>query len=155
MKITKTEVTKIELTELDRLDPVQVIAEDLGSGRGKITVSCYGKSWTNFWGGMGAQTIIEFVTTCNTDYLAEKFSTLHKWETDWDRINEELDLGFVGSAEEATAYLYDAELGAQYGEGGDWRLNLPSRITTDYAYLCRVIEAMKSGLIELLQEEAA
>lgn len=157
MIITKTQVTKIELTGLDRLDPVQVIAEDLGLGRGKITVSCFGNSWTNFWGGMGAQKIIEFVATCHVDYLAEKLSTLSKYETNWDQVNDEVsqkdEYGLLfGYIDETTAYQYADELGAQYGEGGDWRHNLPSRVTSEYAYLCRVIEAVIGAFKDIGEE---
>ena len=43
MKINITTVTKIHLTDLDRLDPVGVILEDLEPRKGKLTIDCYGK----------------------------------------------------------------------------------------------------------------
>jgi len=42
MKIESTQVTKLVLTELVRLDPICVIVEDLGKSQGKITITCYG-----------------------------------------------------------------------------------------------------------------
>ena len=54
MKTESMQVIKIILTDLDRLDPVTVIAEDIEQGIGEITITCYGKAWTAYWGGMGA-----------------------------------------------------------------------------------------------------
>lgn len=151
MKVTKTEVIKIELTELGEysLDPVSIIVEDLRAGCGRITISCFGKSWTNTWGGMGTQTIIPFFIDSNVYYLAEKLMPLYnKWETDWDKVSAEIGIDhmFLVTIDETTAYQYDEELGAQYGDGGEWRGNLPQRVTSDYQYLCRIIEAVQEGL---------
>ena len=52
---------------MDKLDPIDIIAEDIRKGAGKITISCFGKSWTNFWGGMGEEGIVAFVCTAHVD----------------------------------------------------------------------------------------
>lgn len=41
MKISVSQVTKLTLTELDRLYPVTVILEDMGPRQGKIIIECY------------------------------------------------------------------------------------------------------------------
>lgn len=35
-------------------------------------MECYGKAWSAFWGGMGNQTVRQFVAECGPDYLANK-----------------------------------------------------------------------------------
>ncbi|WP_375738026.1 hypothetical protein [Pseudomonas boanensis] len=82
MKVESTMVTKLTITGADRLDPVSVFLEDFG-GRtialehnpnyvtrsGKITIECFGESWSAYWGGMGPRTVAQFFTDCNVDYL--------------------------------------------------------------------------------------
>lgn len=54
MKVTETKVQSIVITEVERLDPIRVMAENYEPGRGRITITCYGKAWTSFWPAMGA-----------------------------------------------------------------------------------------------------
>jgi len=72
MKIETKTITKITLMDLDGLDPVTVILDDVGAGRGSIIITCYGKAWTAYWGGMGKDTIAEFVCSCDEHYIANK-----------------------------------------------------------------------------------
>lgn len=69
MKLETSTVTKLVLSELERLDPVTIILEDLGPRAGRLTVTCWGQSWTSYWGGMGDRTVAEFVQSCNVDYV--------------------------------------------------------------------------------------
>ena len=87
MKIEKSQVTKLELTDLMgdpyRLDPVSIYLEDFGpnpdaaperiSRRGKIVVSCWGESWTAYWGAMGDRTVAEFFCSCDEHYIIGYF----------------------------------------------------------------------------------
>lgn len=82
MKLEVSNTVKLVLGDLERLDPVTVFLEDLGqrsvpiegnpdywTGQGKLTISCWGKSWTCFWGGMGQRSLAKFVVDCHTDYV--------------------------------------------------------------------------------------
>ena len=70
MKIEKSTVEKIKITGAKNLDPVSVFLEDLEPGRGKITIECYGKSWSAYWGAMGKErTISQFFCDANTEYI--------------------------------------------------------------------------------------
>lgn len=82
MKLEVSNTVKLVLSGLERLDPVTVFLEDLGqrpcpiegdpdywTGQGKLTVSCWGKSWSTYWGGMGKRTLAQFVVDANTDYV--------------------------------------------------------------------------------------
>lgn len=46
MKITETKVLSLEISELRDFDPIRVMTENYGLGRGRITVTCEGKAWT-------------------------------------------------------------------------------------------------------------
>ncbi|WP_448176603.1 hypothetical protein [Pseudomonas putida] len=78
MKVETSTITKIRISDISRLDPVTVFIEDHGvrakSGdhetcAGNLTVSCYGQSWTCYWGSMGPNTVAEFVTSCDPSYV--------------------------------------------------------------------------------------
>jgi hypothetical protein len=86
MKVARSQATKIVVTDVPRLDPVTVFAEDLGPRQGKITIECYGKSWSAYWGGMGDRTIIEFFRSCSVDYIANKMTDERADITDADAI---------------------------------------------------------------------
>lgn len=83
MKVEASTVTKLLISELERVDPVTVFLEDLGhstykrdddsqhiSRQGKITIECYGESWSAYWGGMGDRLVAQFFTDCGVDYLS-------------------------------------------------------------------------------------
>lgn len=82
MKVEASTVTKLVITEVERLDPVTVFLEDFGrrdcpteknpdyqTAQGKITISCYGQSWTAYWSGMGPNTVAQFVAKAGWDYV--------------------------------------------------------------------------------------
>jgi len=82
LKVERSTVTKLVITGAPRLDPITVFLEDLGrrdcptesdpnyqTAQGKITISCWDKSWNAYWGGMGPRTVAEFVVKCGWDYV--------------------------------------------------------------------------------------
>jgi len=82
LKVERSTVTKLVTTGAPRLDPITVFLEDLGrrdcptesdpnyqTAQGKITISCWDKSWNAYWGGMGPRTVAEFVVKCGWDYV--------------------------------------------------------------------------------------
>jgi hypothetical protein len=62
----------IRIPAADGLDPITVYADDLGEGRGRLTVCCYADSWsyTAAWGAMGGG-LHSFVAGLNAHYLAD------------------------------------------------------------------------------------
>ena len=66
-------ITRARLEQLTirtkSLDPIRVITEDIGPGQGSIAVTCYGRAWTTYWGGMGNKNVVAFFKTCDTHYL--------------------------------------------------------------------------------------
>lgn len=55
------------------LDPVTAYLEDFQPGRGQLTVVCWGRAWTQFWGAMGnGATVAEFCRGTSTGYIVDK-----------------------------------------------------------------------------------
>jgi len=140
MLIRKSEVTKIVLAELDRLDPVTLIMEDFGPGQGKLTIDCYGKAWTAYWGGMGDEGIVKFIHTANVDYIANKLTVIDKNVIDYDAISAKIGT----EVDRDTLAFCNEDLEKHYG--CDWYMDLPTTINHEYEYLCRIVSAVKDYL---------
>jgi hypothetical protein len=69
MKIERTKVEKLTITGALSLDPITVFAEDLGPRQGKVTIECYGKSWSAYWGGCGDKGVAAFICSCHVEYV--------------------------------------------------------------------------------------
>ncbi len=58
---------------LSSLDPVTAFLQDFEPGRGQLTLVCWERAWTYFWGAMGdGSTVAEFVGRASTRYLVGK-----------------------------------------------------------------------------------
>jgi hypothetical protein len=90
MKVEKSAVTKVLITDImgdpHRLDPITVFLEDIESRKGRITIRCYNKAWTAYWGGMGDQTIDQFFCSCDEHYIAKNLSNIDDSITDSEAI---------------------------------------------------------------------
>ena len=53
------------------LDPVTVYVEQYGPASSRITVQCYARAWTAYWGSHGARGVEAFVTNCGAEYIAD------------------------------------------------------------------------------------
>ena len=71
MNITDTTVQLLTITDVPGLDTIRVYLEDYEPGRGRITISCYGRAWTAYWGGMYQATLKQFVPSCGADYIRD------------------------------------------------------------------------------------
>lgn len=54
----------------DKLDAIIVYFEDEATGKGRMTVACYGDAWTAWWGSMGERTVRQFVAGTDPGYLS-------------------------------------------------------------------------------------
>lgn len=66
-------VPMIVIEGVDALDPVRVILEDIGPGKGRMIIVCFDAAWTGYWGAMGDRSIAQFVESCDEEYLAGNF----------------------------------------------------------------------------------
>lgn len=98
MKIERSQITKLLISDLMgepfKLDPVTVYLEDLGSRetahgitrQGKITIECFGKSWSSNWGGMGDRTVAQFFCDEGDDYLIGCLSSVSSTKFSGDAL---------------------------------------------------------------------
>jgi hypothetical protein len=166
MKIESTTVRKLMITDVSRLDPIAVYLEDLGTGRGKIVITCYDKSWTSYWGAMGDRTISAFVKSCDNGYLIKNLSSIHEEIDDYDALKLDMFKQVLKqrrskelSEREARDYYvtiddYEAEelckdkpdiMTMCYGD--DWWYCIPKKINPEYVYLDKILTVVKEALI--------
>ena len=168
-------VRKIKITELERLDPITVYIEDLSPGRGKITVECYGRTWSSFWPAMGKRSIAQFFVDCNEDYIANNFVPgINDTNDDWNAFASKVKArvlycrreGLI--SEEAARDIYEFDDWASiYNAPGDawpcigsatdeevdslalYEIDVPQVENSDYKYLCLIITTVQAALKEL------
>ena len=79
LTVEQSTVTKLVITGAPNLDSITVFLEDLAPCRGKITVICWGKSWTAYWGGMrDGLNIGQFFCELHTGYIIGYFDQAMK-----------------------------------------------------------------------------
>lgn len=58
------------VSDIPGIDPVTVVLEDLGPGRGRLIVECFGQAWSAYWCAMGeTRTVAKFVAASDRDYV--------------------------------------------------------------------------------------
>lgn len=170
MKVLQTAVRQLTITDVERLDPISVYLEDYGIGQGKITITCFGESWTAFWGGMGNRTLSEFVKSCDNHYLAKNLSKIPSEIDDFTKLQKDLVKVVLKkrradelNAQEARDF-YDQVDGLRHLEpseiltkhnllynlyGDEWWYCIPKKPNPDYEYLCRIITTVREALKEV------
>jgi hypothetical protein len=165
MNIEKSVATKLFITGIQNLDPVQVFIDDVSAKQGRVTIVCFDQSWTYFWGSIGERTIAEFFSNCSVDYLAGKLGGGLKAEiVDIDAIERHAKAQVCKSRRERDIETAEARdlfdeieytsFDDPYGEpdlmykiyGDEWWYSLPKKVNPDYEYLCRIISAAKEAL---------
>ena len=168
MKVTTSTIKQIKITEVPRLDPIDVMLEDIEPGKGRIVIRCYTKAWTAYWGAMGDRTIAQFFCDCDEHYLAGGLSiglppTLSDGEAIFPAARREIcKMRRANNLNRAKARelfdgLHDIN-GISRDElwnhlsiltpifGDEWWYSMPSRPNPEYEYLCRIIKAVQEGL---------
>lgn len=173
MKLQVSTSIKLGLTDLDRLDPVTVYLENFEPGRGKITITCFRKSWSAGWTAMGGRRVEEFFVSCDDEYLAGNLSSCrsHVLITDMEELGEflrgriiqqrragELEkddaLKYWNEADSITLthdYCSNMEL-MEAVIGDEWWTDLPEKENPDYTYLIRIIQAVREGLRQYIAQ---
>ena len=182
LNVERSTVTKLVITGALSLDPITVFLEDLAQCKGKITISCWGKSWTAYWGGIwDGLKIGEFFCELNTSYIigyfdqelsARRFSGdalankakhlvlkerrqfCYGSDEARDLFDEAEDLRESPSID----HLHGAHSGLMTKLFGDEWWHLTSNSTEsnpDYIYLERIIIAVQQALRQQQLQEAA
>lgn len=74
MKVETSTVAKLLITGVQSLDPISVYLEDFAPCKGKITVSCFDKTWHACWGGMwDGLNVAQFFCELNEAYIIGYF----------------------------------------------------------------------------------
>lgn len=173
MKIETMEVLAFTITDVERLDPVRVMIENYEPGKGRITITCFGKAWTGAWFAMGGDSVQEFIKRVSTEYLIGYFSPQMSSTVDDDNdANIEFVKGEIiklrrqGELTKHEAWeMWDAAEGADdvksecCGSGtsplrnllGDdpWYAKWPSVPNHEYTYLERITNAVREALVKL------
>jgi len=134
MNLTRVVVNNPEL------DPITVFLEDFELSKGKITITCFGKAWTAYWGGMSGKTVAEFFCSCDVHYLAGNLSDIDSEITDFHEISKVID----EEVDQNTLMLYSEKLSIAYGD--EWWRDLPEITNHEYTYLCKIIKAVQNGI---------
>lgn len=72
MEIRQIPVFAMEIHGAKNLDPITVYVHDYMEGKGLITITCFGTSFSGYWGGMGNRTMMQFFVDCDYCYLLGK-----------------------------------------------------------------------------------
>lgn len=134
LSVVQSEIKELIITGADNLDPITVILKDISKGKGKIIVECYGKSWSAYWGGMGNNTIAEFFSGCDSEYIIGYFSPhMKRFEFDAEAFRLEAQKAIVRHrrnnwSERAVAReVYDLE---------DWSEYMPEHTYDEFKKPC-------------------
>ncbi|QLI49433.1 hypothetical protein vBPaeMUSP18_59 [Pseudomonas phage vB_PaeM_USP_18] len=178
MKVTTSTVTKLYIEGAASLDPITVFLEDFEPKRGKITVSCWGKSWTAYWGGMwDGMKVGEFFTQLNAQYIigyfspqlsSRKFSgealaekarkqilkNRRAFDLDKDEARELYDEADDLENAQSVDYLWGGHsdlMARLFGDEWWYATDDATAPNPDYEYLCRIIAAVQQALAQPAQ----
>ena len=161
MKIESSRVQKLYLTEVDKLDPITIYLEDFGPGQGKITIECWGQSWTSFWGSMGdGWGVTRFFLSCDNHYLSKNLSRISSTvNLEGDELTQALKTIICKDRREQELTKKEArdrwtELEISFRDedrlwaaiGPEFWHRTPTTTNPDWEYLQRIINATKEGL---------
>lgn len=171
MKIKETKVLSLEVSDVERLDPIRVIAENYEPGQGRITITCYGKAWTAAWFAMGGDTVQTFFQRVSNDYLIGNFAPNMSSEVDDDNdVNVEFvkreicklrRAGEIDNAkaremwesaecsgdvkEDCCSWTHGSVLNELFGDD-PWYARWPTVPNHKYTHLERILDAAREAL---------
>jgi len=165
MKIEQSTVRKLLISGVDQLDPLTVIIEEFKLGECRVIITCYGDSWTAYWGSMGG-TLAEFFARTSPCYLvgcfapalqsiisdAEGLPSFLRKEIINQRRKKDIDkrtarelfdnVWDMGSPNEDKS-LMDDIFGNEW-----WFTDFPTITNPNYEYLTRIVEAVQAAVKE-------
>lgn len=180
MKVTETKVQSLEITEVERLDPIRVMAENYEAGQGRITITCYGKAWTSAWFAMGGDTVQAFFIRVSNDYLIDNFAPNMSSEVDDDNdanlefVKAEIcklrRSGEIGHAkardmwesaecsgnvkEDCCSWIHASVLNELLGDD-PYYVKWPTVPNHEYQYLERILDAVREALKQVGGSDAS
>lgn len=176
MQVKKLNVLSFSVSGVEGIDSIQVIAEEMDRGCGRLTVVCCAESWTAKWLNMGCS-LPDFISGVSNDYIIGCFAPSLGCYTDADNG---VNLRFVkaeiikrrrdrlidsnkaramwteaGDAENVKenccGYLPGDELPWLFGSE-PWHAQWPQVENPEYKYLEKILDAMREGFRQLVEE---
>jgi hypothetical protein len=164
MKISTSTVTKIVINDIQGLDPISLYLEDYAPGAGKVIITCWSDSWSYYWGHMGEKNnLAKFLCKCSNDYLTSKLlngrsdeepdleATQKVAKTDVIKKRRQLLLGkdearelFDLINEQEILDFHVSDWGKIFGE--EFWYQFKTKPSTEYKYLCRILDAVRLAL---------
>lgn len=176
--VEKIDVLSFVITGAERLDPVRVMIENYEPGKGRITITCYGKAWTAAWFAMDGDDVQTFIKRVSNEYLIGYFDPQLRSTVDDDndanllfvkseiiKLRREREIDAVQAREmwdEAENADDVKESCCCFGVGnkllnlfGDdpWYADWPTAPNPKYQYLERVLNAVRDGLKQIEKVE--
>lgn len=77
MILTETTVRQIKVAgilESHRLDPIDITLENFEPGKGRITIRCWSRVFSAYWGSMGGKSVEDFFCSCEEGYLSSSLA---------------------------------------------------------------------------------
>ena len=59
-------------TKQRELDPSTAFLEDFSPGQGQLTLVCWARAWSHYWGAIGKGTLADFLQRADTGYIVDK-----------------------------------------------------------------------------------
>ena len=154
MKVEKIDVLSFVLTDLERLDPVRVMIENYEPGKGRVTITCYGKACNDYLIGCLDPQLLSTVDDDNDANLlfvkSEIIKLRREREIDaeqarnmWDEAENADDV-----KESCCCFGVGNELLSLFGDD-PWYAGWPTVPNPKYQYLERIVNAVRDGLKEL------
>lgn len=169
MNIETTPIKCLKITEIDYLDPITVFIENIKPKKGKVTIECFGKSWTCFWTSMPCETVEDFLLLKDEDYIVGKLSDIPslvpvKGQELRDYIRESIQIakedGRIDENEakvlikfstfESADQIPDCFIMQIFGDSAYF--SPPHEDNPEYDHLCRIVGAVKKALMRERQE---
>jgi len=167
MDVKSTTVTKLTVTGIQNLDPVNVFVEEYSPTSGKIGLECFGDAYSYYWGSIGNRSIMEFFCSCNNHYLSGKFAPQLNSRVPDQNALEDHAKAYISErrrenelTKDEARRLFDKTPYAEIDDydgmfeiyGGDFWDALPQMPNHKWEYLCRIIEAAKEAVKTLIPQ---
>lgn len=74
MRAFKPKSLRIYRFHPERLDPIAVYVEQFAPESSRMTVQCYARAWTAYWGSHGSKGLESFIVSCHPSYVADSLT---------------------------------------------------------------------------------